>query len=41
MNAKTAHLDSMSGWRFISPPSSFMEGVVVGLKGNRFANEQL
>lgn len=41
VNAKTAHLESMSGWRFISPPSSFMEGIVVGRNGIRFANEQL
>lgn len=41
VNAKTAHLESMSGWRFVSPPSSFMEGIVVGRSGVRFANEQL
>ena len=41
LNAKTDYLQSMSGWRFISPPSSFMAGIVVNRHGERFVNEQL
>jgi 3-oxo-5alpha-steroid 4-dehydrogenase len=40
-HAATSHMDKMSGWRFISPPSAFMEGIVVSAEGRRFANEQL
>ncbi|PPJ27861.1 succinate dehydrogenase [Nocardia nova] len=41
VHAATSHLHKMSGWKFISPPSGFLEGVAVGLSGDRFANEQL
>jgi len=41
VDARVSHLDKMSGWRFISPPSAFMEGIVVDAAGARFANEQL
>ncbi|MGW6361716.1 FAD-binding protein [Streptomyces sp. NPDC055092] len=39
--AATARMDSISGWRFIAPPSAFMETIVVDGGGRRFANEQL
>ncbi|WP_406358179.1 FAD-binding protein [Streptomyces sp. NBC_00658] len=41
VDAATDRMDSISGWRFICPPSAFMEGVVVDGAGQRFANEQL
>ncbi|WP_062997617.1 FAD-binding protein [Nocardia jinanensis] len=41
VEARTAKLGSMSGWRFIAPPSGFLEGIVVDGDGVRFANEQL
>ncbi|MFI7194229.1 FAD-binding protein [Nocardia nova] len=41
VDAATSHLHKMSGWKFISPPSGFLEGVAVGMEGDRFANEQL
>jgi len=41
VRAEVSHLDKMSGWRFISPPSAFMSGIVVDAAGVRFANEQL
>ncbi|WP_330255036.1 FAD-binding protein [Nocardia sp. NBC_00565] len=41
VDAATSHLNKMSGWKFISPPSAFIEGVAVSMDGNRFANEQL
>lgn len=41
VDAQTAKLGKMSGWRFIAPPSAFMEGIVVAGSGKRFVNEQL
>lgn len=35
------HMSSASGWRFISPPSAFARGVLVGGNGQRIGNEQL
>ena len=37
----TAHLDRLTAWRFLSPPSAFLEGVTVGVNGHRIANEDL
>ena len=37
----TAHMDHMTAWRFLSPPSAFLEGVTVGPRGDRIANEDL
>ncbi|MYQ30634.1 FAD-binding protein [Streptomyces sp. SID4956] len=34
-------MESISAWRFISPCSAFMEGIVVDSAGQRFANEFL
>ncbi|WP_371541701.1 FAD-binding protein [Streptomyces sp. NBC_00554] len=41
VQAATDRMDSISGWRFICPPSAFMEGIVVDGAGQRFTNEQL
>jgi 3-oxo-5alpha-steroid 4-dehydrogenase len=35
------HMDRMTAWRFMSPPSGLLEGVSVGLSGKRIANEDL
>lgn len=37
----TAHMDRMTAWRFMSPPSSLLAGVSVGPSGARIANEDL
>jgi 3-oxo-5alpha-steroid 4-dehydrogenase len=37
----TGHLDRMTAWRFMSPPSAFVGGVTVGPSGARIANEDL
>ncbi|WP_341323930.1 FAD-binding protein [Solibacillus sp. FSL H8-0523] len=36
-----AHMDSLSIWRFLSPPSDFIRGVVVDGNGQRILNEDL
>jgi 3-oxo-5alpha-steroid 4-dehydrogenase len=35
----TDHLERMTAWRFMSPPSALLEGVTVGPAGTRIANE--
>jgi 3-oxo-5alpha-steroid 4-dehydrogenase len=37
----TDHLERMTAWRFMSPPSALLEGVTVGPDGARIANEDL
>lgn len=37
----TSHMGQVTAWRFLSPPSAFIEGVTVGLNGQRIANEDL
>jgi 3-oxo-5alpha-steroid 4-dehydrogenase len=37
----TDHLERMTAWRFMSPPSALLEGVSVGPTGGRIANEDL
>jgi 3-oxo-5alpha-steroid 4-dehydrogenase len=37
----TDHLERMTAWRFMSPPSALLEGVSVGPTGERIANEDL
>ncbi|WP_370331482.1 FAD-binding protein, partial [Mycolicibacterium hippocampi] len=37
----TAHLNQVTAWRFISPPSALVEGIAVGINGSRIANEDL
>jgi 3-oxo-5alpha-steroid 4-dehydrogenase len=37
----TDHLERMTAWRFMSPPSALLEGVTVGPTGARIANEDL
>lgn len=43
MNAggATAKMGNVTAWRFLSPPSAFIEGVTVGLNGRRIKNEDL
>ncbi len=35
------HLDRVTAWRFMAPPSAMLEGVTVGVNGQRIANEDL
>ncbi|MCW2830414.1 MAG: pyridine nucleotide-disulfide oxidoreductase, partial [Aeromicrobium sp.] len=35
------HLDRVTAWRFIAPPSALLEGVTVGVDGRRIASEDL
>jgi 3-oxo-5alpha-steroid 4-dehydrogenase len=37
----TDHLERMTAWRFLSPPSALLEGVTIGPAGDRIANEDL
>ncbi|MCC3275543.1 MULTISPECIES: FAD-binding protein [unclassified Arthrobacter] len=37
----TAKMGNVTAWRFLSPPSAFIEGVTVGLNGRRIKNEDL
>jgi len=37
----TANLDRLAAWRFLSPPSAFLEGVTVGPTGARIINEDV
>lgn len=37
----TGKMGQVTAWRFLSPPSAFIEGVAVGLDGRRIANEDL
>ncbi len=37
----TDHLERMTAWRFLSPPSALLEGVTIGSGGDRIANEDL
>jgi 3-oxo-5alpha-steroid 4-dehydrogenase len=39
--AATANLDRITAWRFLSPPAAMLEGVAVGVNGDRIANEDL
>ncbi len=41
VGGSTDHLDRMTAWRFLSPPSALLEGVAVGPDGLRIANEDL
>lgn len=38
---QTAHLNRMSAWRFINPPSAWATGFVVNKAGERYVNERL
>lgn len=40
-DGSTDHLERMTAWRFMSPPSALLEGVSVGPDGTRIANEDL
>lgn len=37
----TSHMNRMSAWRFLSPPSAFIEGIAVSSSGQRIAREDL
>ncbi len=37
----TDKMHRMTAWRFMSPPSAFIEGITVGPSGSRIANEDL
>lgn len=37
----TAKMGNVTAWRFLSPPSAFIEGVTVGMNGRRIINEDL
>jgi len=39
--AATAKMGNVTAWRFLSPPSAFIEGVTVGVNGDRIKNEDL
>lgn len=41
LGAGTAQMDSVSCWRFLNPPASFVNGVLVGPSGARICNEML
>lgn len=41
LGAKTECMDSVSAWRFINPPTSFVKGILVGPSGKRICNEML
>jgi 3-oxo-5alpha-steroid 4-dehydrogenase len=41
LGAKTELMDSVSAWRFINPPTSFVKGILVGPSGQRICNEML
>jgi len=41
LGAQTRYMDSVSSWRFINPPTSFVSGVLVGDTGKRVCNEML
>ncbi|GAT13499.1 FAD-binding protein [Mycolicibacterium thermoresistibile] len=38
---KTDKMGNVTAWRFLSPPSAFLEGLTVGADGRRIANEDL
>jgi 3-oxo-5alpha-steroid 4-dehydrogenase len=37
----TDKMDNVTAWRFLAPPSAFLEGLTVGADGTRIANEDL
>lgn len=37
----TAHMSRISAWRFITPPESYVKGILVDQQGKRECNEQL
>ncbi|ORV49391.1 pyridine nucleotide-disulfide oxidoreductase [Mycolicibacter engbaekii] len=38
---KTDKMGNVTAWRFLAPPSAFLEGLTVGADGQRIANEDL
>jgi 3-oxo-5alpha-steroid 4-dehydrogenase len=41
VGAVADHLETVSAWRFITPPYAWPKGIVVNAKGERFCNEQV
>ena len=41
IGAQTQNMNRISAWRFINPPLSFAQGILVDQKGRRFVNEAL
>jgi 3-oxo-5alpha-steroid 4-dehydrogenase len=41
VGAATGYLHSVAAWRFLTPPAAMLEGIAVGLSGERIANEDL
>ena len=41
LGAQTLHMESVSAWRFINPPTSLVKGILVGPSGKRICNEML
>ncbi len=41
VGGSTAHMDSVSAWRFINPPNALARGVLIGPQGERICNEML
>ncbi len=39
IGAATAEMQRISAWRFINPPESFVKGIIVDRKGERYCNE--
>lgn len=37
----TRYMDHFTAWRFLTPPSAFLEGIAVGVDGRRICNEDL
>lgn len=41
LGGSVSHMDRMTAWRFLSPPTAFLEGVAVSKQGDRIAPEDL
>ena len=41
VGGKIDKMGNVTAWRFLSPPSAFIEGITVGMDGTRIANEDL
>ncbi|MCV7154774.1 FAD-binding protein [Mycolicibacterium pyrenivorans] len=37
----TDHLERVTAWRFLSPPAAMLEGITVGVNGERIGNEDI
>ena len=41
VGGQTQAMNRISAWRFINPPLSFAQGILVDAQGKRFVNEAL